>query len=182
MAIYDPRCHPIATRKPSSAPEGADTPTGAGIPLLSKARLHVPHNHAGRNPAHPIPTQVVTIEPVAPDDMPGTVKITWPLLPTVVDPRRFPDTAAVVARMFASAQALSWPEIKARAETVNPNPVLRVGHPGCPTNLAPAPGGHEVPPYQIAPPAWPTTHQSHQTAPIGEPTSDGRMFLEPEES
>lgn len=49
------------------------------------------------------PHNVVTIELVAPDDMPATVKITWPLLPTVVDPRRFPDTAAVVARMFASA-------------------------------------------------------------------------------
>ena len=33
------------------------------------------------------PNNVVTIELVAPDDMPATVKITWPLLPTVVDPR-----------------------------------------------------------------------------------------------
>jgi hypothetical protein len=31
------------------------------------------------------------------------VKITWPDAPTIVDPKRFPDTAATVAQLFARA-------------------------------------------------------------------------------
>jgi hypothetical protein len=31
------------------------------------------------------------------------VRIVWPGAPTVVDPKRFPDTAAAVAQLFARA-------------------------------------------------------------------------------
>jgi hypothetical protein len=49
------------------------------------------------------PQNTITVELVAPDDMPAIVRIVWPLQPTVSDPRRFPDTAAVIARQFAEA-------------------------------------------------------------------------------
>jgi hypothetical protein len=35
--------------------------------------------------------------------MPAMVRIVWPPHPTVIDPRRFPDTAATVAQLFARA-------------------------------------------------------------------------------
>ena len=34
---------------------------------------------------------------------PAVVRIVWPPTPTVVDPRRFPDVAATIARLFAEA-------------------------------------------------------------------------------
>jgi hypothetical protein len=37
----------------------------------------------------------ITVELVAPDDMPAVIRIIWPLQPTVVDPRRFPDLGGV---------------------------------------------------------------------------------------
>jgi hypothetical protein len=37
------------------------------------------------------------------DGMPAIIRITWPLRPTIVDPNRFPDTAAVLVRLFAEA-------------------------------------------------------------------------------
>ena len=44
---------------------------------------------------------------------PAVVRILWPLQPTVVDPQRFPEVAAVIARMFASAST-ELAAIKAR--------------------------------------------------------------------
>jgi hypothetical protein len=49
------------------------------------------------------PHDVVTIELGERDGSPAIIKITWPLHPTVVDPRRFPDLAAAIAQLFARA-------------------------------------------------------------------------------
>lgn len=47
------------------------------------------------------PHDTINVELVEPEGMPAMARIGWPLQPTVVDPRRFPDTAAVIARLFA---------------------------------------------------------------------------------
>jgi hypothetical protein len=51
----------------------------------------------------PSPHDVVTVVLVQPDDMPAVIRISWPLHPTVCDPRRFPQLAGDVAHMFAEA-------------------------------------------------------------------------------
>jgi hypothetical protein len=43
------------------------------------------------------------VELVEPDTMPAMVRIVWPNAPTVVDPRRFGDTAAALVKMFSEA-------------------------------------------------------------------------------
>ena len=43
------------------------------------------------------------IELVEPADSPAFIAINWPTATTIVDPRRFPDTAATVAQLFARA-------------------------------------------------------------------------------
>jgi hypothetical protein len=43
------------------------------------------------------------VELVEPDNMPAVVRIAWPTAPTIVDPKRFPDTAAAIAQLFARA-------------------------------------------------------------------------------
>jgi hypothetical protein len=43
----------------------------------------------------------ITIELVEADKTPAVVIIRWPEKPCVIHPRRFPDTAAMVARLFA---------------------------------------------------------------------------------
>jgi hypothetical protein len=55
----------------------------------------------------------LSVELVEPDGMPAVVRIVWPTAPTVVDPKRFPDTAATVARLFAEA-ATTLASIKAK--------------------------------------------------------------------
>jgi len=45
----------------------------------------------------------LAVELVEPDSMPAMVRIVWPNAPTIVDPRRFPDTAAAIAQLFARA-------------------------------------------------------------------------------
>jgi hypothetical protein len=55
----------------------------------------------------------ITVELVEADLEPAVVIITWPAKATVVHPRRFPDTAAAIARMFAEA-ATTLAGIKAR--------------------------------------------------------------------
>jgi hypothetical protein len=45
----------------------------------------------------------ITVELVEADETPAVVLIGWPAKPTVVHPRRFADTAAVIARLFAEA-------------------------------------------------------------------------------
>jgi hypothetical protein len=46
---------------------------------------------------------LVAVELIQPDDMPPIVRIGWPLKPTIVDPQRFPDTAVMLTRLFATA-------------------------------------------------------------------------------
>jgi hypothetical protein len=45
----------------------------------------------------------IAIELIEPDSMPAVVRIVWPPQPTVIDPKRFPDTAAAIAQLFARA-------------------------------------------------------------------------------
>jgi hypothetical protein len=45
----------------------------------------------------------LAVELVEPDSMPAMVRIVWPSAPTIVDPKRFPDTAATIAQLFARA-------------------------------------------------------------------------------
>jgi hypothetical protein len=58
-------------------------------------------------------TEAITIILSEPDDMPSSVIIHWPEKSTVVNPRRFRDTAAAVARMFAEAH-VTLARIRAR--------------------------------------------------------------------
>jgi hypothetical protein len=65
----------------------------------------------------------ITVLLIRPADMPGAertlkpaiVWIVWPPAPTVVDPKRFPDTAAVIVRLFAEAST-TLASIKARRQ------------------------------------------------------------------
>ena len=45
----------------------------------------------------------VSVELVEPDGVPPIIRISWPARPTIIDPKAFPDTAAAVARLFATA-------------------------------------------------------------------------------
>jgi hypothetical protein len=45
----------------------------------------------------------LAVELVEPDGMPAMVRIIWPPQPTVVPTVRFPETAAAIARLFATA-------------------------------------------------------------------------------
>ena len=45
----------------------------------------------------------ISIELLEPADLPAMVRVVWPPQPTVIDPKRFPDTAATIARLFAEA-------------------------------------------------------------------------------
>jgi hypothetical protein len=55
----------------------------------------------------------ILIELVEADETPAVVIVTWPAKPTVLHPRRFPDVAAMVARLFATA-ATELASIKSR--------------------------------------------------------------------
>jgi hypothetical protein len=48
----------------------------------------------------------LTIELVEADETPAVVIIRWPAKPTVLHPRRFPDAAGVIARLFAEAHTV----------------------------------------------------------------------------
>jgi hypothetical protein len=45
----------------------------------------------------------LAVELLEPDGLPAMVRIVWPSAPTIVDPKRFPDTAATIAQLFARA-------------------------------------------------------------------------------
>ena len=45
----------------------------------------------------------LAIELVETDEHPAVVIICWPDKPSVIHPRRFPDTAGMIARLFAEA-------------------------------------------------------------------------------
>jgi hypothetical protein len=59
------------------------------------------------------PTTTITVELVEADETPAVVIVRWPAKPTVCHPRRFPDTAAHIARLFAEA-ATTLAGIRAR--------------------------------------------------------------------
>jgi hypothetical protein len=48
-------------------------------------------------------TDTITVELIEADETPAVVIVSWPVKPTVLHPRRFPDTAVVIARLFAEA-------------------------------------------------------------------------------
>jgi hypothetical protein len=48
----------------------------------------------------------ITVELVETDEHTPVVIVRWPDKASVIHPRRFPDTAAVVARLFAEAHTL----------------------------------------------------------------------------
>jgi hypothetical protein len=48
-------------------------------------------------------TDQLLVELIRPTDTPALIRILWPVQPTVTNPAQFPDTAAMVARLFASA-------------------------------------------------------------------------------
>jgi hypothetical protein len=48
-------------------------------------------------------SDTLTVELVEADETPAVVIVRWPLKATVCHPRRFPDTAAMIARLFAEA-------------------------------------------------------------------------------
>ena len=48
----------------------------------------------------------ITIELVEADETPAVIIVRWPAKPTILHPRRFPDTAAVIARLFAEAHTV----------------------------------------------------------------------------
>ena len=68
-------------------------------PITPLASAQINHDH-------------LKVELVEPDTMPAMVRIVWPDASTVVDPKRFPDTAAMIARLFAEA-ATALARIKA---------------------------------------------------------------------
>jgi hypothetical protein len=49
---------------------------------------------------------VLTIELVETDEHPTVVIVRWPVKPTVLHPRRFPDAAATIAQLFARAHVV----------------------------------------------------------------------------
>jgi hypothetical protein len=51
-------------------------------------------------------TDTITVELVEADETPAVVIISWPVKPTVLHPRRFPDAAATIARLFAEAHTV----------------------------------------------------------------------------
>ena len=46
---------------------------------------------------------VITVELIEADDTPAVVIVQWPRQATVLHPKRFPDTAATAAKLFAEA-------------------------------------------------------------------------------
>jgi hypothetical protein len=51
-------------------------------------------------------TDTITVELVEADETPAVVIISWPVKPTVLHPRRFPDAAATIAQLFARAHVV----------------------------------------------------------------------------
>jgi hypothetical protein len=45
----------------------------------------------------------LSVELIEPDSMPAMVRVVWPTAPTIIDPKRFPETAATIAQLFARA-------------------------------------------------------------------------------
>jgi hypothetical protein len=73
------------------------------------AALNIAELASGQHTA----TDAVVIELIEADETPAAVIIRWPLKATILHPRRFPDTAATIARLFAEA-ATTLASIKAK--------------------------------------------------------------------
>jgi hypothetical protein len=58
-------------------------------------------------------SDTLAIELVEADETPAVVIIRWPAKPTVCHPRRFPEVAATIARLFATS-ATELARIKSR--------------------------------------------------------------------
>ena len=58
-------------------------------------------------------TDTITVELIEANETPAVVIIRWPAKPSVIHPHRFPDTAAILTRLFAEA-ATALAGIKAR--------------------------------------------------------------------
>ena len=67
-------------------------------PITTLASSQINHDH-------------LTVELVEPDSMPAMVRIVWPPQTTVVDPKRFPDIAATIARLLLRLRP-GWPASK----------------------------------------------------------------------
>jgi hypothetical protein len=48
-------------------------------------------------------SEAIVVELVEADETPAVVIVRWPAKPTILHPRRFPDTAAAMAKLFAEA-------------------------------------------------------------------------------
>jgi hypothetical protein len=48
-------------------------------------------------------TETIIVELIEANETPAVVIVRWPSKPSVFHPRRFPDVAAMVARLFAEA-------------------------------------------------------------------------------
>jgi hypothetical protein len=59
-------------------------------PITPLASADINHDH-------------LKVELVEPDAMPAMVRTVWPPAPSIIDPKRFPDTAATIAKLFATA-------------------------------------------------------------------------------
>jgi len=55
----------------------------------------------------------LSVQLIRPTDMPAVVRIVWPLQSTIVNPKHFPEVAAMLTRLLAEA-ATTLAQIKAR--------------------------------------------------------------------
>ena len=81
------------------------------------------------------PHDTVTVELIEADGTPAVVIIQWARQATVLHPKRFPDTAATAAKLFAEA-ATKLASVKSQR---------RVGHAGRPSRRAGASTSRPVP-------------------------------------
>ena len=55
----------------------------------------------------------LSVQLIRPTDMPAVVRIVWPLQSTIVNPKHFPEVAAMLTRLLAEA-ATTLAQIKSR--------------------------------------------------------------------
>jgi hypothetical protein len=70
------------------------------------------------------PSDTLAVELVEADETPAAVIIRWPVKPSVIHPRRFPDTAATIARLFAEAHTVLASINQSGAATVSRSAAL----------------------------------------------------------
>src|SRR4029453_15072520 len=92
LPAYTPRSTPV---RDASAPRGL---SGMEVRLAQAS-----HHTTSHQPDQPRPTHDRTSRT---GRHAGHGRIIWPAAPTVIDPRRFPDTAATIAQLFARAHVV----------------------------------------------------------------------------